>query len=306
MKTPHPALAALPPELPVPGAAPRPRVVLGIETAGETCAVALAEVYGPDGASRVVAEATLRRANQHGTRLAPLVAMVLEMGGARADDVAAVAVSAGPGSYTGLRIGASLAKGFCEATGAALVAVPSLDALAEAARPAVLAGERLLAAFPSRRGEVYAALYLRNESDLGSRPDLDLAAAHAAALLATVPGPAHLLRGAAADADEPFDPEMAALLFDAVPGYNLLRRATPLTIDDAAEWADEGRGPLVLAGEGAPRLVAALGPDALLPETVAGPSAAVVARMGARRWAAGLVEDVATWAPLYLKAWGGG
>lgn len=277
--------------------APRPRIVLGIETAGETCAVALAEVYGPNGAARVVAEATLRRANQHGMRLAPLVAMVLEMGGAVASDVAAVAVSAGPGSYTGLRIGASLAKGFCEATGAALVAVSSLDALAEAARPAVLAGERLLAAFPSRRGEVYAALYLRNESDLGSRPDIDLAHARAAAVPVFAP---------VADADEPFDIERATLLFDALPGYDLLRRATPLAIDDAAGWADEGRGPLVLVGDGAPRLVAALGPDALLSEAVAAPSAAVVARMGARRWAAGLVEDVGAWAPLYLKAWGGG
>ncbi len=289
--------------------------MLGIETAGETCAAALVElpVPGAVGAGRegrVVAEALVRRANQHGARLAPLVAAVLEMGGARPDEVAAVALSAGPGSYTGLRIGASLAKGFCEASGAALVAVPSLDALAEAARPAVLAGERLLAAFPSRRGEVYAALYLRTESDLGGRPDLDLLGP--SALHGLSPAGAHgPVDANSADTDpepidpEPFDPELAALLFDATPGYTVLRYATPLAVEDAASWAD-GRGPLVLVGEGAARLVAALGPDAFLGESVAAPSAAVVARIGAQRLAAGLTEDLAAWAPMYLKAWGGG
>lgn len=266
---------------------PAARVVLGLETGGETCGVA-AFALDPmrrDGSGRIVAEAYVRRANQHAARLAPLVQIVLDAAGATPADVAAVALSAGPGSYTGLRIGASLAKGFCEASGAALVAVGSLDALAEAARPAVLAGERLAAVFPSRRGEVYAALYLRTESDLGVRPDIDL---HPP------------------DADEPLDPEIAALLFDPLPGYDVLRGATPLPVEDAPAWASEGRGPLVLAGDGAARLVATVGPDALLPETVAAPSAAVVARMGARRFAAGLTEDVAAWAPLYLKAWGGG
>lgn len=288
MKTP-----AAPPENPPHAAAAgaaRPRVVLGLETAGETCGAAVfaLDPARRDGAGRVVAHAFVRRANQHAARLAPLVAHVLDGAGATPDDVVAVAVSAGPGSYTGLRIGASLAKGFCEGTGAALVAVPSLDALAEAARPAVLAGERLLVAFPSRRGEVYAALYLRNESDLGVRPDIDLMPPE---------GPGD---------DEPLDPEIAALLFDPLPGYDVLRGSTPLAVEDADAWADEGRGPLVLAGDGAVRLIALLGPDALLPETVAAPSAEVVARLGARRWAAGLTEDVAAWAPLYLKAWGGG
>ena len=242
--------------------APPVRFVLGLETAGETCGVA-AFALDParrDGAGRVVAEAYVRRPNQHAARLAPLVQTVLDAAGAAPADVAAVALSAGPGSYTGLRIGASLAKGFCEATGAALVAVCSLDALAEAARPAVLAGERLAAVFPSRRGEVYAALYLRTESDLGVRPDIDL-------LPPDDEGEA-----------EPLDPEIAALLFDPLPGYDVLRGATPLPIEEAAAWASEGRGPLVLAGDGAPRLVAVVGPDALLPETVAAPSAAVVAR----------------------------
>ena len=290
MKIPAPS-SETPPRSGVP-AAPRPRVVLGLETAGETCGAAVFALTPGrrDGSGRTLAHAFVRRANQHAARLAPLVAHVLDGAGAVPEDVVAVAVSAGPGSYTGLRIGASLAKGFCEGTGAALVAVPSLDALAEAARPAVLAGERLAAVFPSRRGEVYAALYLRTESDLGIRPDIDL-----------------MPQGDERDEDDdaPLDREIAALLFDALPGYDVLRGATPLAIDDADAWADEGRGPLVLAGDGAARLVAALGPDALLPETVAAPSAEVVARMGARRYAAGLVEDVAAWAPFYLKAWGG-
>jgi tRNA threonylcarbamoyladenosine biosynthesis protein TsaB len=77
-----------------------------------------------------------------------------------------VAVSAGPGSYTGLRIGASTAKGYGAALGLPLVAVPTLDALALGALAAVAEGEELLVALPSRRGEVYAARYTRDGDDL--------------------------------------------------------------------------------------------------------------------------------------------
>ena len=134
-------------------------LLLALETATDVCSVAL-----HDG-THVIADAAVRLPRSHAARLAPLVAGVLDHVGAAPGDLDAVAVSAGPGSYTGLRIGASTAKGLAYATGAALVAVSSLEAMAHAAGPA--AGlDPVLAAFPSRRGEIYAALFRPESSGL--------------------------------------------------------------------------------------------------------------------------------------------
>lgn len=131
---------------------PPPVLLLALETATDVCGAAL-----HDG-RRVVADAAVRLPRSHAARLVPMVEGLLAHVGAEAADLDAVAVSAGPGSYTGLRIGASTAKGLAWAAGAALVAVPSLEAMARAAWPA--AGfDPILAAFPSRRGEVYAARF---------------------------------------------------------------------------------------------------------------------------------------------------
>ena len=128
-------------------------LLLALETAADVCGVAL-----HDGQS-VVAEASLHVARRHSAALLPLCRSLLDASGRSVSDVTAVAVSAGPGSYTGLRIGASTAKGLCTASGAALVAVPTLDALASQAVPHADAGSTIVAALPSRRGEVYAAAY---------------------------------------------------------------------------------------------------------------------------------------------------
>jgi tRNA threonylcarbamoyladenosine biosynthesis protein TsaB len=132
-------------------------LLLALETATDVCSAAL-----HDG-RRVLADASVRVPRSHAARLAPMIEGLLAHVGAEFGDLDAVAVSAGPGSYTGLRIGASTAKGLAWASGAALVAVPSLEAMARAAWPK--AGfDPILAAFPSRRGEIYAARF-RPETD---------------------------------------------------------------------------------------------------------------------------------------------
>lgn len=139
-------------------------MLLSIETATSVCSVALVsegEVVG-------LAETTEPR--QHASRLVPLIQDLLAEHGLVPSDLSAIAVSAGPGSYTGLRIGASTAKGLAWAHGLDLVAVPSLDALALAAQPRLAADACLLTAFNSRRGEAYVALYCNNGTLGTERP----------------------------------------------------------------------------------------------------------------------------------------
>ena len=128
-------------------------LTLGLDTATDLCTLALVD----DG--RVRFEATLDVPRSHGTRLAVLVEQAFEHTGRRPADLDLIAVSAGPGSYTGLRIGMSLAKGLALSTGAAVVAVPTLHALAASAS----AYGPLVAVLPSRRGEVYAAVVDQGE-----------------------------------------------------------------------------------------------------------------------------------------------
>lgn len=129
-------------------------LLLALETATDACSAALVGPSGPLGEARV----TVPRA--HARLLPVLVRDVLAWAEADWPHVGAVAVSSGPGSYTGLRVGASAAKGFCLASGADLVPVGTIDALVWSARR-LLAGENprtVGAVLPSRRGEVYLGL----------------------------------------------------------------------------------------------------------------------------------------------------
>ena len=140
-------------------------LLLALETAADVCGVAL-----HDGQS-VIAESSLRLARRHSAALLPLAHSLLHAAGRSPSDLTAVAVSAGPGSYTGLRIGASTAKGLCSATGAALVSVPTLHALALDQLSGFDPDRIVVSVLPSRRGEVYAAAY---RMALGSKSEADV------------------------------------------------------------------------------------------------------------------------------------
>lgn len=102
-----------------------------IETATQICSVALAETSSPKGGeSRVVARRDSDIPNAHSTRLSVFIDEALIECHWQPRDLGAVCVSAGPGSYTGLRIGVSTAKGFCYALGIPLVSVPTLLSMA--------------------------------------------------------------------------------------------------------------------------------------------------------------------------------
>jgi tRNA threonylcarbamoyladenosine biosynthesis protein TsaB len=111
-------------------------MLLAIDTATRHASVALYREAdaGADAPGGVLAEYTWYSANRHSVQLAPTVDEMLRRQGLSAMDLTAVGVALGPGSFTGLRIGVSVAKGLCLALGIPIVGVPTLDAMAYAPR----------------------------------------------------------------------------------------------------------------------------------------------------------------------------
>lgn len=99
-------------------------LVLGIDTATLVCGVALVTPQ------RLLAEYTLQVRKTHSERLLPMVAAMLRDAGLTPEDLGGVAVAAGPGSFTGVRIGVATARALGQALGLPLVAVSTLEALA--------------------------------------------------------------------------------------------------------------------------------------------------------------------------------
>lgn len=124
--------------------------VLGIETATWTASVAIVED------DQTVAERTLRDSANHGTALFPLVDEALHAADTSLADLDLIAVSIGPGSFTGLRIGLSMAKGLALSRRVSVVGVPTLEALAWAAEPRP---HLLWTVVDARKREVYAAAF---------------------------------------------------------------------------------------------------------------------------------------------------
>jgi tRNA threonylcarbamoyladenosine biosynthesis protein TsaB len=128
--------------------------ILLIDTCGATGSVALAE--GED-APVVVASASLpgRTASE---RLVPAIREMMEQSAVGLRALDAIAVVYGPGSFTGVRVGLSAAKGLCEAAGVGLVAISRLAVLAEMARAPD--GTRVHAVLDAGRGEFYYGEYV--------------------------------------------------------------------------------------------------------------------------------------------------
>lgn len=124
--------------------------ILMIETSTECCSVALS-----DGA-RIVAARVDENPRQQSAMLAPYIEAVLREGGCTAAELDAIAVSEGPGSYTGLRVGVSTAKGICFGAGKPLIGIDTLAVLARQADPG-RSFSRIIAMIDARRMEVYAA-----------------------------------------------------------------------------------------------------------------------------------------------------
>lgn len=109
------------------------------------------------GNGRCLAEYSLDVATTHSQRLLKQLEQIREDVGLEWPELAGLAVSLGPGSFTGLRIGLSVAKGLALAVGLPLLGVSTLDGLAR--QVVALPGTRVCALLDARKQEVYASLY---------------------------------------------------------------------------------------------------------------------------------------------------
>lgn len=216
-------------------------LILSIDTSTTVCSVALHQNGTLLGCYDLFIERT------SSAMLTSLVDDVVRQTGFTLSQLDAVAVAMGPGSYTGLRIGVSTAKGLCFALDKPLVAVNTLAAMAEQIRGFYPVDTLLCPMIDARRMEVYCAFY-------------DTAGEEC------VPTKAEII-----DADS-FGEQLA-------------------------------QHPVIFFGDGAAKCRAVLGqhPQALFTGQVVTPSARTVGKLATPLFAAGQVENPATFEPFYLK-----
>lgn len=141
-------------------------MILAIETATPYGSVALVD------RGAVLREAILPPGRQASGTILSAVSALFSPGGPLPREVECLAVSAGPGSFTGLRVGMAAAKGFCFGWGIPVVRVPTLAALASRFP---LEGRTVCPVLDARKQEVYAAFFRWEEGALSRRtPDLAL------------------------------------------------------------------------------------------------------------------------------------
>lgn len=125
-----------------------------IETATQACSVAITDN------DIILVYKELDEPKAQASKLAPLIQQALTEAGLSPKDCDAVSVSMGPGSYTGLRVGVSTAKGLCFGTNIPLIGVDTLQILAsEAAQKCKIENTLIIPMLDARRMEVYSAQY---------------------------------------------------------------------------------------------------------------------------------------------------
>ena len=129
--------------------------ILGIETTTDTLSVALVQE------GRAITEIFQRGKNIHDEMLHVFVTQILDNQRLRVHELGGIAVSEGPGSFTGLRIGMSYTKGIAYSAKIPLVCVPTMDGIAHSVAYSnfLKAGEEFAIVFDARREDVYVALY---------------------------------------------------------------------------------------------------------------------------------------------------
>ena len=135
-------------------------VILAIDTATSVCSVALGN------SSEAFFELSLKSQRRHNEILPGMVEDILSDTALKARDIDTIAVSIGPGSFTGLRVGLAWAKGFALGTGAAIIPVDTLDGLAVKMIESIKSGNvkhkqsySICPLVPARKGESFGKVY---------------------------------------------------------------------------------------------------------------------------------------------------
>ncbi|MDX2195971.1 MAG: tRNA (adenosine(37)-N6)-threonylcarbamoyltransferase complex dimerization subunit type 1 TsaB [Cytophagales bacterium] len=132
-------------------------MIISIDTSTDMCSAALHD------AGTIVADISLQKGKSHAEMLNMMINNLLSEGKIEINQVSAIAISSGPGSYTGLRIASSTAKGLCYALDIPLIAVPSLTIIAS---QAILYGAAIYAMIDARRMEVYCQKFDNRLSEI--------------------------------------------------------------------------------------------------------------------------------------------
>lgn len=130
-------------------------MILHIETSSRLCSVALSS------GDQVLADADSREVNDHSAALVPMIRDLLRSENLSLSQLRAVAVSIGPGSYTGLRVGLSTGKSICYALEIPLIAIDTLESLAQTTRVSLSAQSRniYVAVLDARRMDAYIGVF---------------------------------------------------------------------------------------------------------------------------------------------------
>ncbi|MEQ8472733.1 MAG: tRNA (adenosine(37)-N6)-threonylcarbamoyltransferase complex dimerization subunit type 1 TsaB [Marinoscillum sp.] len=132
-------------------------LILSLDTSTKVCSVAVHD----DG--ELIGQQSYHLQKSHSSLLPLIIEQVMDNCEFKLSQLAAIALSAGPGSYTGLRIGTATAKGLTYALNIPLIALDSLDTMIEQIRPIVDVGSILCPMIDARRMEVYCKLVEQHE-----------------------------------------------------------------------------------------------------------------------------------------------
>ena len=125
-------------------------LILSIESSGETASAAVVTE------NKVLAEINIANKLTHSETLMPMIDFLLRAADINLSSVDFIALGVGPGSFTGLRIGAATAKAVCRGADKKLIPVPSLDALAF---NIIVSDAIIVPVMDARRGQVYSCIY---------------------------------------------------------------------------------------------------------------------------------------------------
>lgn len=203
-------------------------LILGIDSSGHTASCALLED------EVVLAEYSTNIGLTHSQTLLPMVAEIFSRAGKEARDLDAIAVSAGPGSFTGLRIGASTAKGLALGYDIPLIEVSTLEALAHNISDAAVLGSLYVhPIMDARRKQVYTAAFLKGEL-VGAEEAVSIEE-----LVARINdmGGKHLFLGDAVPVYKAYLKDTLTVSFCFADPQNMLQRASSVAVIGAEKFA---------------------------------------------------------------------